>query len=56
VDLNPWLKSESGKYEARTYNADGELVSTTELAGGVWAGDTAQLQPEELALIQFSLK
>lgn len=56
VDLGQWLKSESGKYEAKAYDADGTPVSTTELDSGLWAGTTAQLQPEELALIEFSPK
>ena len=55
-DLGPWLKSASGKYGAKTYNIDGELVTTAKLDSAAWAGTTHQLQPEELALIEFSVE
>lgn len=53
VDLGPWLQPAPGKYQATTYNADGEPVTSAKLDGATWAGTTHLLQTEELALVEF---
>lgn len=52
VDLEPWTKSVSGRYEVKQYNADAELLSTTEVPAK-WHGKTGMLQPEEMTVIEF---
>ena len=54
LDLEPWLKSASGKYSVKSYDMDGKLVSTVDLASGKWHGETKALQPQEIAMLEFT--
>jgi len=52
VDLAPWTRSASGRYQARQYTPEGQLASTA-LIPAKWRGRTQMLAPEGLQVIEF---
>jgi hypothetical protein len=55
VDLEPWTKSSSGRYEVRHYNAEAKLVATARVPAK-WHGQTHTLEPDEMTVIEFVSK
>jgi hypothetical protein len=55
VDIAPWVKSASGRYEARHYTAQGKLASIVEIASK-WQGQTRTLAPEEIDVFEFAAR
>jgi hypothetical protein len=55
ADLEPWIKSPSGRYEARQYNAEARLAATARVPAK-WHGQTCALEPEEMTVIEFVSK
>lgn len=55
-DLEPWLKSASGKYAVKAYDTDGELVESLDVDGPVWEGSTHSMNHLDMALFEFVAK
>ena len=54
--LAPWIPSQSRRYTAASYDADGQLVSTVELESPKWHGETPVLEPQGMMLYEFAGK
>lgn len=52
ADLEQWIRSSSGRYEARQYNAEAKLVGTARVPAK-WRGQTHALEPEEMTVIEL---
>jgi hypothetical protein len=55
-DLQPWLKSTSGKYGVNVYNADGKLIRSVDSVDAKWHGDTGPIKAEDLIIFEFTAK
>lgn len=53
TDISQWLASKSGSYSVRSYDEDGNLKSTTKIAGK-WASQTSKLANAGMALYEFT--
>jgi len=52
-DLEPWLKSASGKYAVKAYDADGKLLESLDIDSPVWNGSTHSMDHLDMALFEF---
>jgi len=52
VNLAPWVKSKTGKYEMRQYDENGKLISTTTI-NEAWHGKSTNLDANEMTVIEF---
>jgi hypothetical protein len=55
-DLEPWLKSSSGKYQVKVYNTDGKLIKSRNLGNPIWKGKTCSMNHLDIALFEFAAK
>ena len=53
-DLGPWVKSSSGRYEAKSYNEDGKLLGTEKIEGAAWKGKTPMLENGQMIVYEVS--
>ncbi|MEJ7780388.1 MAG: hypothetical protein WKF68_12445 [Daejeonella sp.] len=56
VDLEPWLKSKTGKYEVRSYDQYGTSFGDDEIIGREWSGQTQQMRNMDFAIYEFISK
>jgi hypothetical protein len=56
VDMEPWTKSPSGKYEVKQYDADGKQVSVKSNVSAQWSAATKSLDPEEMTVVEIVAK
>lgn len=52
-DLGPWVKSKSGRYEAKSYGEDGKLLDTVKI-GGAWKGKTPLLENAQMVVYELT--
>ena len=52
-DLGPWVKSSSGRYEAKSYGEDGKLLDTAKI-DGAWKGKTPMLENAQMVVYEVS--
>lgn len=55
-DLDVWLKSDSGSYEVKYYNRNGELKNTTMHREDKWLGETELLTPLDIAFFEIEAR
>lgn len=53
-DLGPWVKSSSGRYEAKSYDEDGKLLDTAKIDGAAWKGKTPILENAQMVVYEVS--
>jgi len=55
MNLEPWVKSKTGKYAVTQYEENGKSVSTTTI-NKIWHGKSKKLEANEMTVIEFVVK
>lgn len=56
IDLEPWLKSATAKYEVRSYDQYGKNRTSNTITNNVYAGKTSTLGSYEIEILEFIKK
>jgi hypothetical protein len=56
IDLKPWLKSNNGAYELKSYDQFGTVIGQKQMIGQKWSGITQQLRKMDFAIYEFIAK